>query len=240
MAHAHLHIPSLAEAAAIVWVSQSSRQAATQLSVFLLLKLATLSFEIPPPISASVRSRQAGTETEREASAMEALGPGKEFEAKSQARACVNAPLHLGPRLQRGLDALTRKQTEALSDFRFLWRYHAHRHKQRTRFSARTSGFSVLVGPTCGCIYPKPAQLVVSRHCVSGDLTSPSFLPRRGVFTLMFVKGAFIFRHTTKTTQSRRHLLIYQSRAKIPSRKPSKLNHRHRARRVLLGCPRPR
>lgn len=68
-----------AAAAAVVWVSQSSRQAATQLSVFLLLKLATLSFEIPPPISASVRSRQAGTETEREASAMEALGPGKEF-----------------------------------------------------------------------------------------------------------------------------------------------------------------
>ncbi|KAG7225408.1 hypothetical protein INR49_027397 [Caranx melampygus] len=40
---------------------------------------ATLSFAIPPPISASVRSRQAGTETEREASAMEALGPGKRF-----------------------------------------------------------------------------------------------------------------------------------------------------------------
>lgn len=74
--------PVLVGAAAVVWVSQSSRQAATQLSVFLLLKLATLSFEIPPPISASVRSRQAGTETEREASAMEALGPGKEFEAK--------------------------------------------------------------------------------------------------------------------------------------------------------------
>lgn len=71
--------PVLAGAAVVVWVSQSSRQAATQLSVFLLLKLATLSFEIPPPISASVRSRQAGTETEREASAMEALGPGKEF-----------------------------------------------------------------------------------------------------------------------------------------------------------------
>ena len=41
------------------------------------LKLATLSFAIPPPISVSVRSRQAGTETEREPSAMEALGPGK-------------------------------------------------------------------------------------------------------------------------------------------------------------------
>ncbi|KTF86032.1 hypothetical protein cypCar_00014445, partial [Cyprinus carpio] len=36
----------------------------------------TLSFEIPPPISVSVRSRQAGTETERDPSAMEALGPG--------------------------------------------------------------------------------------------------------------------------------------------------------------------
>lgn len=42
------------------------------------LKLASLSFEIPPPISVSVRSRQAGTETEREPSAMEALGPGKQ------------------------------------------------------------------------------------------------------------------------------------------------------------------
>lgn len=41
---------------------------------------ATLSFEIPPPISVSVRSRQAGTETEREPSAMEALGPGKRGE----------------------------------------------------------------------------------------------------------------------------------------------------------------
>ncbi|KAF3834127.1 hypothetical protein F7725_025331 [Dissostichus mawsoni] len=38
--------------------------------------VATLSFAIPPPISASVRSRQAGTETEGEASEMEALGPG--------------------------------------------------------------------------------------------------------------------------------------------------------------------
>lgn len=43
----------------------------------IFLKLATLSFAIPPPISVPVRSRQAGTETEREASAMEALGPGK-------------------------------------------------------------------------------------------------------------------------------------------------------------------
>lgn len=74
------------------------------------------------------------------------------------------------------------------------------------------------------------------RHCVSGDLTR-SFLPRRGVFTLMFVEDALIFPpHRTRTTQSRRHLLIYHSLAKIPSLKPSKLNHRHQAERVLLGC----
>lgn len=199
--------PVLAGAAVVVWVSQSSRQAATQLSVFLLLKLATLSFEIPPPISASVRSRQAGTETEREASAMEALGPGKEFRSKVAGRArrvCANASLHLGPRLQRGLHALTRKQTKAPSDFLCLWRFHADHKKRRTRFSPCASGFSVFIGPTrrpCGCIYPKPARLVVSRHCASGDLTRsflPSFLPRRGVLTLMFVKDAFIFPHTSQ------------------------------------------
>lgn len=67
-------------AAVVAQVSQSSQQSSTHLSIFPFLKLATLSFAIPPPISASVRSRQAGTETEREASAMEALGPGKKFE----------------------------------------------------------------------------------------------------------------------------------------------------------------
>ena len=54
-------------------------------SIFLFLKLATLSFAIPPPISVSVRSRQAGTETEREPSAMEALGPGKRGHLRPQA-----------------------------------------------------------------------------------------------------------------------------------------------------------
>lgn len=69
-------------APAVAQVSQSSQQSSTQLSIFPFLKLATLSFAIPPPISASVRSRQAGTETEREASAMEALGPGKTFKKR--------------------------------------------------------------------------------------------------------------------------------------------------------------
>lgn len=73
--------------AAVAQVSQSGPQPSTQLSIFPFLKLATLSFAIPPPISASVRSRQAGTETEREASAMEALGPGKEFEKGEKQRA---------------------------------------------------------------------------------------------------------------------------------------------------------
>ncbi len=101
-------------AAAVAQVSQSSQQSSTHLSIFPFLKLATLSFAIPPPISASVRSRQAGTETEREASAMEALGPGKKFKkienergaAKREpcvGRVCANASLHWGPRLQRGL-----------------------------------------------------------------------------------------------------------------------------------------
>ncbi|XP_016341512.1 protein argonaute-4-like isoform X5 [Sinocyclocheilus anshuiensis] len=71
-AHAHLQIP---------WICFKSlrrqrRQSAAHLRILPFLKLATLSFEIPPPISVSVRSRQAGTETEREPSAMEALGPG--------------------------------------------------------------------------------------------------------------------------------------------------------------------
>ncbi len=83
-------------AASVVQVSQSSQQSSTQLPIFPFLKLATLSFAIPPPISASVRSRQAGTETEREASAMEALGPGKKFKknrkgAKSAERAVCGA-----------------------------------------------------------------------------------------------------------------------------------------------------
>ena len=99
-------------AAAVAQVSQSSQQSSTQLSIFPFLKLATLSFAIPPPISASVRSRQAGTETEREASAMEALGPGKTFKKRIEeplaagsepcvGRVCANASLHWGPRLQR-------------------------------------------------------------------------------------------------------------------------------------------
>lgn len=57
------------------------------------------------------------------------------------------------------------------------------------------------------------------RHCVSGDLTR-SFLPRRGVFTFVFVEDALIFRHQSRTTRSRRHLLMYHSLAKSPSRKP--------------------
>ena len=64
--------------AAVARVSQSSQPSSTHLLKFPFLRFATLSFAIPPPISASVRSRQAGTETEREASAMEALGPGEE------------------------------------------------------------------------------------------------------------------------------------------------------------------
>lgn len=71
------------------------------------LNLATISFAIPPPISVSVRSRQAGTETEREPSAMEALGPGKrenETSGPCLESVCANALLHWGPWLQRGLD----------------------------------------------------------------------------------------------------------------------------------------
>lgn len=55
---------------------------------------------------------------------MEALGPGKKFKKIENergagerepcvGRVCANASLHWGPRLQRGLDALTGKQTEA-------------------------------------------------------------------------------------------------------------------------------
>lgn len=98
------------------------------------LKLATFSFAIPPPISVSVRSRQAGTETEREPSAMEALGPGKkkiEKEARSAASGeesdpcvgsvCANASLHSWPRMQWGLEALGEKQTESRAEAQPVW-----------------------------------------------------------------------------------------------------------------------
>lgn len=115
---------SEAAVAAVAEVRQPRQPSSTHLSIFPFLKLATLSFAIPPPISVSVRSRQAGTETEREASAMEALGPGKRSnrcKGSEQRResepclgsVCADAPLHWGPRLQRGLDALTGKQAEA-------------------------------------------------------------------------------------------------------------------------------
>lgn len=82
---------SEAAAAAVVQVSRSSQPSSTHLSIFPFLKLATLSFAIPPPISVSVRSRQAGTETEREASAMEALGPGKWFKRIERQRGAERA-----------------------------------------------------------------------------------------------------------------------------------------------------
>jgi len=58
-------------------LNHSEDNASTALHILPFLKLATFSFAIPPPISVSVRSRQAGTETERDPSAMEAPGPGK-------------------------------------------------------------------------------------------------------------------------------------------------------------------
>lgn len=124
LAHAHSQNPPV-RATAVGSSGQSVQPAVTHATLCIppvFFKLATLSFAIPPPISASVRSRQAGTETEREASAMEALGPGKEFKEEAERFAasrgvrglvCANASLHSGPRLQRGLDALTGKHTEA-------------------------------------------------------------------------------------------------------------------------------
>lgn len=104
---------------------QSVKPAVIQATLYipLFFILATLSFAIPPPISASVRSRQAGTETEREASAMEALGPGKNFVLKKTKReiqrgAQTRRPTR-GRGSKRGLDE--EKQTEAQPEFPVLY-----------------------------------------------------------------------------------------------------------------------
>lgn len=108
---------SSVRATAVGSSGQSVKPAVTQATLYipLFFILATLSFAIPPPISASVRSRQAGTETEREASAMEALGPGeqilflyikreREIQRGAQTRRSTR-----GRGCKRGLDELTGK-----------------------------------------------------------------------------------------------------------------------------------
>lgn len=181
-------------AAAVAQVSQSSQQSSTQLSIFPFLKLATLSFAIPPPISASVRSRQAGTETEREASAMEALGPGKTFKKR------IEEPLAAG-RASRvwGACALMRRFTGGRGCSGGLRRPDG----KTNRGPARVSVYMRV----CECIYtergptfsdsPRTVGVLIGYpvmsarfylseartspscrgwHCVSGDLTR-TFLP---------------------------------------------------------------
>lgn len=155
--------------AAVAQVSQSSQQSSTQLSIFSFLKFATLSFAIPPPISASARSRQAGTETEREASAMEALGPGKEFKkgenqrgeravCGARVRKCVASLGAAAAARPRRADGKTNRGPARVSVYMFTW---LHLHPAEATFCDCTSGVSVFIGYTVrprGFIYLKHAQ----------------------------------------------------------------------------------
>ncbi|KAK7899242.1 hypothetical protein WMY93_020095 [Mugilogobius chulae] len=88
--HAQLQIPSpCSSSGSSSAQSSAGGRSGSHPRVFTLFRFLNsppFSFAIPPPISASVRSRQAGTETEREASAMEALGPGKRRGTKAFAK----------------------------------------------------------------------------------------------------------------------------------------------------------
>lgn len=137
-------------------------------------------------------------------------------------------------------EASTRKPTEALSDFLFLWRYRARRSEPRTRFSPCASGFGVFIGrtrPPRSCFYPKPAPLVVSRTALC-EWGFNSVLPSASwCVVLMFVEDALIFptpkqNYTIPSTS----VDISQPCQNPFPLNPSKLNHRHQAERVLLGC----
>lgn len=178
--------------AAVARVGQSSQPSSTHLLKFPFLRFATLSFAIPPPISASVRSRQAGTETEREASAMEALGPGKEFQE-------TRTP---AGRASRVWDACAQRR-------RFTWgrgcsEALTHWRGKQTRGPARVSVRNVYVALITGggshglcsneaseCVFLSGSQCARAAlfirgthgspcrrsHCVSGDLTRSFLLP---------------------------------------------------------------
>lgn len=173
---------------------------------------------------------------------MEALGPGKEPEAKQQARASrVRGACARTRRLTRGRgcgEASTRAPAAALSDSLLLWRL-----LRTSRPTACALSPCVRAAPASlwatrdvprGCFYPKPAPLVVSRTalCEWGFNSVPSFLPssRPSASWCVYVGvcGRRARTPNPKTTQTRRHLLIDRS----PSNKPSNSNHRHRAERV--------
>lgn len=175
-------------AAAVAQVSQSSQQSSTHLSIFPFLKLATLSFAIPPPISASVRSRQAGTETEREASAMEALGPGKKFKKIENERGAGSASRVWGACAQMRRFTGGRGCSEAST----RWRENKPRPSPCvcvyvcvtlfTPSGRRLYGegwcFYRLSGNVCAVLFIWSTHSSSCRgwHCVSGDLTR-TFLP---------------------------------------------------------------
>lgn len=246
--------PPQAAGAAVAPYSQFGQQPFTHQYIFPFLKLATLSFAIPPPISASVRSRQAGTETEREASAMEALGPGKKNRTKRGAertfrvsgvcaqmrrftggRGCSEASTHWGENKTEGGPA---RMSVYIRVWHYLydWRPPSVRVEGRLAVIDRISNYVwALV-----FIWSTHCSSCWGWHCVSGDLTR-TFLPPsfRVVVCLrwcLFVVVCYSFRHKPLRPRSydsiemcQYFLLRFVPRV---ARACLNLNPRHRGRRV--------